>query len=203
MNKKGCFSAGSILIGIVVLVALIALYAIPVRNNMEKMNVEVNEKWSNVETVYQKRANLIPNLERTLKSYTKYEGETLTKVVEARAKATSVTVDPANMTEQDMQRFQQAQGELSGSLSRLMAVVENYPNLKADAQYTSFVREYNAIENSIRAETVNYNEAVKQYNNMVVTFPNNIIAGLTNNHTKPFFKAEAGASKAPEVFNEN
>lgn len=160
----------------------------------------VNAKWSNVETVYQKRANLIPNLERTVKSYSKFEQETLTQVVEARSKATSINIDPTNMTDADIAKFQAAQGELSGALSRLMAVVESYPNLKADQQYINFQREYTAIENSIRTETVYYNDAAKDYNTSIKTFPNNILANFTNFKEKPYFKAEAGAQKAPEVF---
>lgn len=160
----------------------------------------VNTKWSNVETVYQKRANLIPNLERTVKSYAKFEQETLTKVIEARSKASSINIDPTNMTEQDMAKFQAAQGELSGALNRLMMVVEQYPNLKADQQFIDFQREYTAIENSIRAETVNYNSAVQDYNTTIKSFPNNILANFTNLKEKPLFKAAAGAEKAPEVF---
>lgn len=160
----------------------------------------VNTKWSNVETVYQKRANLIPNLERTVKSYAKFEQETLTKVIEARSKASSINIDPTNMTEQDMAKFQAAQGELSGALNRLMMVVEQYPNLKADQQFIDFQREYTAIENSIRAETVNYNSAVQDYNTTIKSFPNNILANFTNFKEKPLFKAAAGAEKAPEVF---
>lgn len=160
----------------------------------------MNTKWSNIETVYQKRANLIPNLERTVKSYSKFEQETLTQVVEARSKATSINIDPTNMTDADIAKFQAAQGELSGALGRLMAVVESYPNLKADQQYINFQREYTAIENSIRTETVYYNEAAQDYNTSIKTFPNNILANFTNFKEKPYFKAEAGAQKAPEVF---
>jgi len=126
----------------------------------------------------------------------------LTKVVEARSKATSINIDPTNMTEADMAKFQAAQGELSGALSRLMAVVESYPNLKADQQYINFQREYTAIENSIRSETVYYNDAAKEYNTNIKTFPNNVIANFFNFKEKPYFKAEAGAEKAPSVFSE-
>lgn len=203
MNKKGCFSAGTILIVLAVIALFVFFVGKNSYNNFVTLDQEVSNKWSNVETVYQKRANLIPNLERAVKSYSQFERGTLTDVIEARSKATSINLNPSNMTEQDMQRFQQAQGELSGALSRLMAVVESYPNLKADMQYTNFQREYIAIENSIRAETVNYNEAVKVYNNSIKQFPNNIIANFTNFKEKPYFKSEAGANKAPEVFKEN
>ena len=198
MKGKGCI----VLIVIVALIAIVGFWAVGVRNSFVEQEQTVNAKWSNVETVYQKRANLIPNLERTVKSYAKFEQETLTKVVEARSKATSVNIDPTNMTEADMAKFQAAQGELSGALSRLMAVVESYPNLKADQQYINFQREYTAIENSIRSETVYYNDAAKEYNTNIKTFPNNVIANFSNFKEKPYFKAEAGAEKAPSVFSE-
>ena len=198
MKGKGCI----VLIVIVALIAIVGFWAVGVRNSFVEQEQTVNAKWSNVETVYQKRANLIPNLERTVKTYAKFEQETLTKVVEARSKATSINIDPTNMTEADMAKFQAAQGELSGALSRLMAVVESYPNLKADQQYINFQREYTAIENSIRSETVYYNDAAKEYNTNIKTFPNNVIANFSNFKEKPYFKAEAGAEKAPSVFSE-
>ena len=202
MNNKGCFGIGTIGLVLIGVIALVIFWGIGIRNGFVGREQNVNEKWANVETVYQKRANLIPNLERTVKSYAKFEQETLTKVIEARSKATQVTIDPTNMTEADLAKFQAAQGELSGALSRLMAVVEQYPNLKADQQFIDFQREYTAIENSIRAETVNYNAAVKEYNTSIKVFPNNIIANFSNFKEKPLFKADAGAEKAPEVFTE-
>lgn len=202
MNNKGCFGIGTIGLVLIGVIALVIFWGIGIRNGFVGSEQNVNEKWANVETVYQKRANLIPNLERTVKSYAKFEQETLTKVIEARSKATQITIDPTNMTEADLAKFQAAQGELSGALSRLMAVVEQYPNLKADQQFIDFQREYTAIENSIRAETVNYNAAVKEYNTSIKVFPNNIIANFSNFKEKPLFKADAGAEKAPEVFTE-
>ena len=202
MNNKGCFGIGTIGLVLIGAIELVIFWGIGIRNGFVGSEQNVNEKWANVETVYQKRANLIPNLERTVKSYAKFEQETLTKVIEARSKATQVTIDPTNMTEADLAKFQAAQGELSGALSRLMAVVEQYPNLKADQQFIDFQREYTAIENSIRAETVNYNAAVKEYNTSIKVFPNNIIANFSNFKEKPLFKADAGAEKAPEVFTE-
>ena len=202
MNNKGCFGIGTIGLVLIGAIALVIFWGIGIRNGFVGSEQNVNEKWANVETVYQKRANLIPNLERTVKSYAKFEQETLTKVIEARSKATQVTIDPTNMTEADLAKFQAAQGELSGALSRLMAVVEQYPNLKADQQFIAFQREYTAIENSIRAETVNYNAAVKEYNTSIKVFPNNIIANFSNFKEKPLFKADTGAEKAPEVFTE-
>ena len=200
MNNKGCLSAGTIGIALLVILGIIFFWGKNGYNSFTTKEQIVNTKWSNVETVYQKRANLIPNLERTVKSYANFEKTTLTDVINARAKATSITIDPTNMTEADMAKFQASQGELGGALSKLMAVVESYPNLKADQQYINFQREYVAIENSIRAETVNYNESVQDYNISIKTFPNNILANFTNFKEKPLFKAAAGAEKAPEVF---
>lgn len=197
MKGKGCLV---LVIALVVIAGIALMWGVGVRNNFVTQKNVVESKWSSVETVYQKRANLIPNLERAVKSYSKFEQETLTQVVEARAKATSVNIDPTNMTEADMAKFQAAQGQLSGALGKLMMVVEKYPDLKADQQYINFQREYTAIENSIRMETVNYNDAAREYNTAIQKFPNNVVANFTNFKDKPYFKAEAGAEKAPEVF---
>ena len=203
MNNKGCFGIGTIGLVIIGLVLAIGFWGVRSYNSLVKENNNVLNKWSNVETIYQKRANLIPNLQNTVKSYAKFEQETLTKVVEARSKATQVTVDPTNMTEEDMAKFQKAQGELSSSLGRLMMVVEQYPELKADQQYINFQREYIAIENSIRTETVYYNDAVTAFNNEVESFPANLfVAFFSKFKAKPYFKADEGASKAPEVFKD-
>ena len=203
MNNKGCFGIGTIGLVIIGLVLAIGFWGVRSYNSLVKENNNVLNKWSNVETIYQKRANLIPNLQNTVKSYAKFEQETLTKVVEARSKATQVTVDPTNMTEEDMAKFQKAQGELSSSLGRLMMVVEQYPELKADQQYINFQREYIAIENSIRTEIVYYNEEVTTFNNEVESFPANLfVAFFSKFKAKPYFKADEGASKAPEVFKD-
>ena len=203
MNNKGGFGIGTIGLVIIGLVLAIGFWGVRSYNSLVKENNNVLNKWSNVETIYQKRANLIPNLQNTVKSYAKFEQETLTKVVEARSKATQVTVDPTNMTEEDMAKFQKAQGELSSSLGRLMMVVEQYPELKADQQYINFQREYIAIENSIRTEIVYYNEAVTTFNNKVESFPANLfVAFFSKFKAKPYFKADEGASKAPEVFKD-
>ena len=204
MNNKGCFGIGLVgLIVIIGLAAVVGFWGVGKYNGLVQENNNVLNKWSNVETVYQKRANLIPNLQNTVKSYAKFEQETLTKVVEARSKATQITIDPTNMTEEDMAKFQKAQGELSSSLGRLMMVAEQYPDLKADQQYINFQREYIAIENSIRTETVYYNDAVTAFNNKVETFPTSLIVAMFPKFkAKPSFKADEGASKAPEVFKD-
>lgn len=202
MKNKGCMSAGTIGIALAVIAVIIFFWGSKGYNNFVAKQQNVITKWSNVETVYQKRANLIPNLQNAVKSYSKFEQETLTKVVEARSKATSVNIDPTNMTEADMAKFQAAQGQLTGALSRLMVVVEKYPDLKADQQYLNFQREYTAIENSLRTETVYYNNAAQDYNTTIKQFPNNIIANFTNFKEKPQFKSDAGTEKAPDVFTE-
>jgi LemA protein len=203
MNNKGCFgigTAGLVIIGIIV---AIGIWAFGAYNGLVAGNNEVQKKWANVETVYQKRANLIPALENTVKSYANFEKTTLTDVIAARSKATSITIDPTNMTEADMAKFQAAQGELTGALSRLMAVVEQYPNLKADQQYLNFQREYTAIENSIRTETVYYNDSVEKFNNSAQQLPGSLlVAFFPKFAAKPVFKADTGAEKAPEVFKQ-
>ncbi|GGP04651.1 hypothetical protein GCM10010992_17950 [Cloacibacterium rupense] len=203
MNNKGCFGIGTIGLVIIGIIALIGFWAFGAYNGLVAGNNEVQKKWANVETVYQKRANLIPALENTVKSYANFEKSTLTDVIAARAKATSINIDPTNMTEADMAKFQAAQGELTGALSRLMAVVEQYPNLKADQQYLNFQREYTAIENSIRTETVYYNDSVEKFNNSAQQLPGSLlVAFFTKFAAKPVFKASAGAEKAPEVFKQ-
>ncbi len=203
MNNKGCFGIGTIGLVILLIVAAIGIWAFSAYNGLVAGNNEVQKKWANVESVYQKRANLIPNLANTVKAYAKHEQETLTKVIEARANATSVKIDPTNMTEADMAKFQAAQGELSGALSKLMMVVESYPNLKADQQFIDFQREYTAVENSLRTETVNYNDSVEKFNNSAQQLPGSLlVAFFPKFAAKPVFKADAGAQKAPEVFKE-
>ncbi|WP_300669157.1 LemA family protein [Soonwooa sp.] len=197
MKGKGCLV---LVIALVVIAGIAFMWGVGVRNNFNVQKQEVESKWGNVQTAYQKRADLIPNLERAVKSYAKFEQETLTQVVEARSKASAVQIDPTNMTEADMAKFEAAQGQLSGALGRLMVVVEKYPDLKASQQYTDFQREYVAVENSIRTERVYYNDAAKVYNTAVENFPQNLVASMTNYKAKPYFQAEAGADKAPEVF---
>lgn len=201
MNNKGCLGIGTTGLVILAIIGIVGFWAFGAYNGLVAGNNEVQKKWANVETVYQKRANLIPALENTVKSYANFEKTTLTDVIAARSKATSITIDPTNMTEADMAKFQAAQGELTGALSRLMAVVEQYPSLKADQQYLNFQREYTAIENSIRTETVYYNDSVEKFNNSAQQLPGSLlVAFFPKFAAKPVFKAAAGAEKAPEVF---
>ncbi|MES2410303.1 MAG: LemA family protein [Bacteroidota bacterium] len=186
---------------IIVLVIVIALYAWAsgIYNKAVTYDQNIKESWGNVETAYQRRTDLIPNLVETVKGYAKHEESTLTAVVEARAKATSVTVDPTNVTPEQMAAFTQAQSGVSSALSRLLVSVEAYPDLKANQNFLKLQDELASTENQILTARTRYNEAIKPYNNNINTFPRNILAGLYGLKEKPYFQAEAGAEKAPNV----
>jgi LemA protein len=168
-------------------------------NKLVNLNEQVNREWANVENVYQRRADLIPNLVNTVKGYAAHEQETLTKVIEARANATKVTIDPSNMTEQDMQRFQAAQGQLNSALSRLIAVAESYPDLKANQNFLALQDQLEGTENRITVERRKFNETATMYNTEIRKFPMVFFAGMFGFRFRPYFQAEAGADKAPEV----
>ena len=152
-----------------------------------------------MENQYQRRADLIPNLVNTVKGYSTHESETLQKVIEARAKATSVTIDAENLNEETLAKYQQAQGELSQALKSLLAVTEAYPDLKANENFMALQAQLEGTENRISTERKRYTEAVKNYNTAIKKFPTVIYAGWFGFDAKPQFKAEAGAEKAPEV----
>lgn len=160
---------------------------------------QVSAQWSQVENVYQRRADLIPNLVNTVKGYASHEKETLEGVVQARAKATSVNIDANQLTPQTLQNFQQAQAGLSQALSRLMVVVERYPDLKANQNFLELQSQLEGTENRIATERRRFNEATRDYNTRRKTFPKNIIANMFGFTEKPYFKAAQGAEKAPEV----
>jgi len=159
----------------------------------------VTSQWAQVENVYQRRADLIPNLVNTVKGYATFEKETLTQVIEARSRATQVTVNPANLTPEALQQFQQAQGGLSSALSRLMVVVERYPELKANQSFLELQAQLEGSENRIAVERNKFNETVLRYNAYIRSFPNNIVASIFNFEKKPYFEADKGAEKVPEV----
>ncbi len=159
----------------------------------------VSQSWSEVENYYQRRADLIPNLVNTVKGYATHEKETLEGVVEARAKATSVTIDANHLTPQNLQKFQQAQSGLSQALSRLMVVVERYPNLKANQNFLELQAQLEGTENRIATARRRFNLATQDYNTYISLFPKNILANMFNFREKAYFKAEAGAQKAPTV----
>jgi LemA protein len=168
-------------------------------NRLVTLNEQVNREWANVENVYQRRSDLIPNLVNTVKGYAAHEQETLTQVVEARADATRVTIDPSNMTDEDLRRFQAAQGQLNSALSRLIAVAENYPDLKANQNFLELQAQLEGTENRIAVERRNFNQTVTTYNSEIRKFPMVIFAGMFGFKYRPYFESAEGADQAPKV----
>lgn len=197
--KKGCLIGLVIAAVFAVIVFIVIGYGVRVYNNMVTMNESVGTAWSNVETQYQRRSDLIPNFVNTVKGAANFEQETLTKVIEARAKATSVNINPENLNQQSLEQFQSAQGEVSSALSRLMVVVEQYPQLTATQNYRDLQIELEGTENRIAVARNNFNETARGYNTFIKRFPNSIVAGITGFDKKPYFEAAEGSEKAPEV----
>lgn len=168
-------------------------------NSMVTLDENVKAKWANVQSDYQRRNDLIPNLVNTVKGAANFEQETLTRLVEARAKATSVQIDPTNLTPEKLAEFQQAQAGVNSALGRLLAVVENYPDLKANQNFMDLQKQLEGTENRIKVSRNDFNTAVQDYNATVRKFPNNVFAGLFGFKVKDGFKADPGAEKAPEV----
>ncbi|MFM1875026.1 MAG: hypothetical protein RL266_763 [Bacteroidota bacterium] len=168
-------------------------------NSMVEKQEAVTAQWSQVENVYQRRADLIPNLVSTVKGYAEFEQETLTAVVEARAKATSINVDPSKLDANSIQQFQAAQDGLSSALARLMVVVEKYPDLKANQNFLELQSQLEGTENRITVERKKFNEAAQDYNTYIRKFPNNMIAGMFDFEKMDYFEAKEGAEEAPKV----
>lgn len=168
-------------------------------NSMVQKREAVNSAWSNVESAYQRRADLVPNLVNTVKGAANFEQSTLTAVVEARANATSIKIDPNDLNEENIAKFQAAQDALKGSLSRLLATVENYPDLKATQNFQELQAQLEGTENRINTERNRFNETVQDYNSYVAMFPQVFIARMFGFAPKAYFKAAAGSEKAPEV----
>lgn len=168
-------------------------------NTMVTQDEGVKTAWSQVENQYQRRMDLIPNLVNTVKGYATHEKETLEGVVSARAEATKTTIDPSNLNEESMKKFQAAQGELSSALSRLMVVMERYPDLKANQNFLELQAQLEGTENRISVERKRFNETAQSYNTYIRTFPTNILAGMFGFQPKAYFSAESGAEKAPKV----
>lgn len=187
----------------IIIVAVIVLGAfIWVKNGYNKMVVSdenVQAAWSQVENVYQRRADLIPNLVATVKGYAAHEAQTLENVVAARAKATQVTVDPADLTPEALAKYNAAQGELSAALGKLLMITESYPDLKANQNFLELQAQLEGTENRITTERMKFNETAKGYNTLIRTFPNNILASVFNFEKKGYFEAQAGAETAPKV----
>ena len=186
--KKGTI----ILICIAGALLLFAGFCITKYNGLVDANAEVEKKWADVESVYQRRADLIPNLVATVKGYAEHEESTLQAVTDARTRATSITIDPATATPEQMEAWMAAQDEVSGALGRLLAVAESYPDLKANQNFLQLQAQLEGTENRISVERQKYNEAVKEYNVMVRRFPNNIIASMFGFDAKSMFEAQAG-----------
>jgi len=168
-------------------------------NSMVQLDEQVQSQWAQVQNVYQRRADLIPNLVNTVKGAANFEKETLTQVIEARAKATSVNVDPDKLTPENIEKFQNAQGQLSSAIGRLLMVTENYPQLKANANFQELQAQLEGTENRITVERQKFNEVTQQYNSKIRTFPNNLTSGMFGFEKKGYFQAEAGSDKAPKV----
>ena len=168
-------------------------------NGLVQSDEAVQAAWSQVENVYQRRDDLIPNLVATVKGYAEHESSTLQAVIDARAKATQVTVDASNLTEEQIAKYQAAQGELCQALGRLIAVSEAYPDLKANENFKDLQAQLEGTENRITVERQKFNETAQSYNTKIRTFPTNLIAGLFNFDRKGYFKAAEGAETAPKV----
>ena len=168
-------------------------------NSLVKLDEDVQTKWAQVETQYQRRSDLIPNLVSTVKGAAKFEQSTLTDVIEARSKASQITIDPDKLTEENIQKYQAAQGQVGQALSRLMVLTENYPELKATQQFSELSAQLESTENRIGVARKDFNESVQVYNTKVRSFPTNLTAGLFGFSKKAAFKAEAGAQNAPKV----
>ncbi|EIM77063.1 LemA family protein [Nitritalea halalkaliphila LW7] len=173
--------------------------AVGTYNSLVTIEEDINGKWAEVETQYQRRADLIPNLVNTVRGFADFERETLTGVVEARAKATGITLNADQLTPENLANFQAAQDQLSGALSRLLVSVERYPELKANQNFLELQAQLEGTENRISVARRNFNQSVQQFNGNIRTFPNNMIAGFFGLERKGYFEASAGAEQAPTV----
>lgn len=188
----------SLIITLAVVVLLILLGSGSYNSMVDKQE-GVTKAWSNVENQYQRRTDLIPNLVNTVKGYAKHEQSTLEGVVAARSKATQITIDPDKLTPEKLQAYQKAQGDVTTALGKLLAITENYPDLKANQNFLELQAQLEGTENRIAVERGRFNELAKEYNAYIRKFPRNIFAGMFGFEKKPYFEAEAGAEKAPKV----
>lgn len=188
---------GTVIIIVLAVIAVVVMWGVKSYNNLVKADEGVKTAWSQVENNYQRRADLIPNLVSTVKGYASHEEETLTAVVEARSKASQLTV--SDLSEDQIAQYQKAQGELSTALGRLLAIAEAYPDLKANQNFLELQAQLESTENRIAESRRQFNETAKAYNTSVRSFPTNIIAGMFNFDTKGYFEAAEGADKAPVV----
>ena len=190
---------GTITIIIVAIVAIIAFWAISGYNSLVSMDENVSNQWANVETQYQRRADLIPNLVNTVKGYAAHEKETLEGVIAARSQATQIKVDPTDLTPEKLAEYQKAQGQLATALGKLLAITENYPDLKANQNFLELQAQLEGTENRINVARKNFNDAAKAYNTAIRRFPKNMLAGMFGFDKRAYFEAAEGAEQAPQV----
>lgn len=181
------------------LLLLAGTYAANLNNRLVELDESVSSQWANVESSYQRRADLIPNIVSTAKGYAEFEQETLTRVIEARSKATAVTIDPSNITPQQLEQFQEVQSGLSSALARLLAVFERYPDLKANENFKELINELERTENRINVERNRYNDEARKLNVEVKKFPAKIFAGMLGFDDRAYFEADEGSDEAPTV----
>ena len=184
---------------VIAIVAVVAIWAVSAYNGLVNLDEGVANKWGDVETQYQRRADLIPNLVNTVKGYAAHEQETLESVVAARSQATQIKVDPENLTPEKLAEFQKAQGEVTSALGKLLAITENYPDLKANQNFLELQAQLEGTENRINVARVNFNDATKKYNTAIRRFPKNILAGMFGFEKRSYFEAQDGAETAPPV----
>lgn len=187
------------LLAVLILVAGVLIYGISTYNGLVDKQETVDKQWANVQNAYQRRADLIPNLVSTVKGYANHEEQTLIGVVEQRAKATQMTIDPANLTPEKLKQYQAAQGELSSALGKLMMIRENYPDLKANTNFLQLQDELAGTENRINVERNKFNEEAKAYNTSIRKFPASRIASIANFNPKAYFEADQASQAAPQV----
>lgn len=183
----------------VVVIVLVAIWGISSYNGLVSMDENVSNSWANVETQYQRRSDLIPNLVNTVKGYAKHESETLESVMAARSQATQVKIDPSNCTPQQLAAYQKAQGDVTTALGKLLAITENYPDLKANQNFLELQSQLEGTENRINVARKDFNDTAKKYNTSLRRFPRNIVASMFGFEKRNYFEAEAGAEKAPKV----
>lgn len=183
----------------IVVIVLVALWGISSYNRLVGMDENVSNQWANVETQYQRRSDLIPNLVNTVKGYAKHESLTLEAVMAARSQATQVKIDPSNCTPQQLAAYQKAQGDVTTALGKLLAITENYPDLKANQNFLELQSQLEGTENRINVARKDFNDSAKEYNTSLRRFPRNIIASMFGFEKRNYFEAEAGAEKAPKV----
>ena len=186
-------------LGIIVVVAIVVIWAISGYNGLVTLDENVSTAWSNVETQYQRRADLIPNLVSTVKGYASHEKETLQGVIEARSKATSIKVDANNLTPEKLAEYQKAQGDVTSALGKLLAITENYPDLKANQNFLELQAQLEGTENRINVARMEFNKTAKELNTAIRRFPKNLLASLFGIDKRAYFEAAEGAEQAPKV----